>query len=183
MDLIATTKTKMQVAIEHLKNEMKGIRTGRANTAMLDNITVEIYGSQMRIKDLATLTTPEARLLQISPYDVQNAPLIAKAIERANMGFQPQIDRNVIRIKVPSLDESLRKEMIKICHKKAEESKVSIRNIRRDSNELARKQKANGEIGEDILGKIEKGIQKLTDDFCVEVDHIRNQKEKEVSTI
>lgn len=183
MDLLAQTKAKMLAAIEHLKNEMKGIRTGRANTAMLDNVTVEIYGSQMRIRDLATLTTPESRLIQISPYDAQNSPLIVKAIERANLGFQAVLDRNVIRIKIPQLDESLRKEMVKLSHKKAEDSKVSIRSIRRESNEIARKQKASGEIAEDVLNKLEKSIQKLTDDFCIEIDHLRNLKEKEILTI
>ena len=100
------TKAKMTAAIEHLKNELKGIRTGRANPGMLDNVTVEVYGSQMRIKDIASVNAPEPRQLLITPFDTQNTAAIGKAIERANLGFMPIVDGNVVRIKIPQMDES-----------------------------------------------------------------------------
>ncbi|MCE5316138.1 MAG: ribosome recycling factor [Parachlamydia sp.] len=183
MSIQEQTKSKMAAAIEHLKTELKSIRTGRANPAMLDHVNVEIYDSQMRIKELASVTAPEPRQLLITPFDPTTKGAIAKSIERANLGFMPIVDGNVVRIKIPSMDESMRKEMIKLCHKRCEEAKVGIRNIRRDSNEAARKQKADGEIGEDILKKIEKAIQELTDKCCKEADDVTANKEKEISTI
>lgn len=182
-ELIDQTKAKMVAAIEHLKEELKGIRTGRANTAMLDNVIVEAYGSQMRIKDLGSITTPESRQLLISPFDGTTKGSIAKAIEKANLGFMPMVDGNVIRIKIPPMDDSMRKEMVKICHKKREDAKVSIRNIRRDSNEDARKLKSNGQIAEDMMKKLEKNIQDLTDQYCKEADELAVKKEKEISVI
>lgn len=183
MSLQDQTKLKMSAAIEHFKAELKGIRTGRANPAMLDHVNVEIYDSQMRIKELASVTAPEPRQLLITPFDPTTKGAIAKSIERANLGFMPIVDGNVVRIKIPPMDENMRKEMIKLCHKRCEEAKVGIRNIRRDSNETARKQKADGEIAEDLLKKLEKTIQELTDKYCKEADDLTASKEKEISTI
>ena len=176
-------KTKMTAAIEHLKTELKSIRTNRANPAMLDGVTVEVYGSQMRMKELASVTTPEARLILITPFDPTTTNAIGKAIERANLGVQPIVDGNGIRIKIPPMDDHARKEMVKQCHKKKEEAKVSIRNIRRDFNDLTKKLKSAGEIAEDQFKKIEKSIQELTDKFCKEADDIAEKKEIEVTTI
>jgi len=183
MSIKEQTKTKMEAAIEHLRNDLKGIRTGRANTAMLDNIFVEIYGSPTRIRDIASITTPEPRQLMISPFDRQNTSAIGKAIEKANLGFMPIVEANLIRIKIPPMDEAMRKEMVKQCHKRREDAKVVIRNIRRDGNDALKKQKSAGEIAEDVVNKVEKEIQKLTDDFCKEADKVTEQKEKEVTTI
>lgn len=182
-NIVDQTKAKMAHAIEHLKEELKAIRTGRANPAMLDHVTVEVYGSPMKIKELASITSPEPRLLQISPFDPKNVGAIAKGIERANIGFQPIADGNIVRIKIPPMDESMRKEMIKLCHKRCEESKVGIRNIRRDANEIIRKQKSNSDINEDVMKKLEKNIQELTDKSCKEADEITERKEKEVMTV
>lgn len=183
MSAVNQTKAKMNAAIEHLKNELKSIRTGRANPGMLDNVAVEIYGSQMRIKDVASITAPEARQLLITPFDPSNTNAIGKAIERANLGFMPIVEGNLVRIKIPAMDESMRKEMVKLCHKRREEAKVSIRNCRRDGNETLKKGKSSGEIGEDLLKKLEKEIQELTDKFCKEADDLAEKKEKEVTTI
>lgn len=183
MNATDQAKAKMAAAIEHLKNELKNIRTGRANAGMLDNVMVEVYGSPMRLKEVASVTTPEARQLLVTPYDAQNTNAIGKAIERANLGFMPIVDGNLVRIKIPPMDESMRKEMVKICHKKREESKVSIRNIRRDCNELVRKEKADGNIAEDMMKKLEKTIQELTDKYCKEADDIAQKKEVEVTTV
>lgn len=177
------TKSKMTAAIEHLKNELKSIRTGKANIGILDGVSVEVYGSPMRIKELASITTPEPRQILITPFDAHNVGAIGKAIEKANLGIMPIVDGNGVRIKIPPMDENMRKEMVKVCHKKREEAKVSIRNIRRDSNELARKQKVDSVITEDVMKKLEKTIQELTDKYCKEADDLSEKKEKEVSTI
>jgi len=176
-------KVKMNAAIEHLKNELKNIRTGRANPAMLDAVQVEVYGSMMRLKDIASVSAPEPRMLLISPFDSHNAAAISKAIEKANLGVQPIHDGNAVRIKIPQMDENMRKEMVKQCHKRAEECKVSIRSIRREANELVKKQKADGHIPEDMVKKMEKSVQELTDKSCKEADDLAAKKEKEVTTI
>jgi ribosome recycling factor len=183
MTITDQTKAKMALAIEHLKNELKGIRTGRANTAMLDGIYVEVYGSPTRLKDIASVTTPEPRQLLITPFDRQNNSAIGKAIEKANLGYMPIVDGNCIRIKISPMDDSMRKKMVTQCKEKGEEAKISIRNNRRESNDTLKKQKTKGEIPEDLVKKIEKEIQELTDKFCKECDDITSKKEKEVTTI
>jgi ribosome recycling factor len=181
MNIFDQAKTKMGAALDHLKNELKSIRTNRANPGMLDNVSVEVYGSMMRIKDVANVTAPEARLLLITPFDPSTTNPIGKSIERA--GFLPIVDGNAIRIKIPPMDENARKEKVKECHKKKEEAKISIRNIRRECNEAAKKQKTAGDITEDDLKKLEKNIQELTDKSCKEADDLSEKKEKEVTTI
>ncbi|HRD55143.1 MAG TPA: ribosome recycling factor [Parachlamydiaceae bacterium] len=183
MNLKEQIRSKMALAIEHLNNELKGIRTGRASTAMLDNVFVEIYGSKVRVKDVSSITTPEARQILINPFDKQNTSTIGKAIEKANLGFMPIVEGNCIRIKIPPMDDSQRKEMVKRCKKEGEDAKISVRNIRREGNEAAKKQKASGDIPEDLLKKIEKEIQDMTDKFCKEIDDMTSKKEKEVMTI
>ena len=181
--IIDQTKAKMAAAIDHLKNELKNIRTGRANPAMLDGVHVEVYGSDMRLKDISSVTSPESRQLLITPFDPRNASAISKAIEKANLGIQPIHDGNVVRIKIPQMDENVRKEMVKLCHKRKEDCKITIRNIRRDSNEVIKKQKSDGTIPEDMMKKYEKNIQESTDKFCKEADDLTDKKEKEVTTI
>lgn len=183
MDILEQTKEKMKAAIEHFKNDLKNIRTGRANPGMVENIMVEVYGSSMRLKDIASITVPEARQLLITPFDPKNTPHVGKAIEKANIGFMPIVDGNLVRIKIPSMTEELRKKMAKLCHEESEKAKIIIRNIRRDSNEKVRKQKADGDIAEDRLKKNEQEIQKLTDEFCEKVTVLAKEKEKEISVI
>jgi ribosome recycling factor len=183
MNLLDQAKTKMLAAIEHLKTELKSIRTNRANPGMLDAITVEVYGSPMRMKEVANVTAPEPRQLLITPFDPATTNAIGKSIERANLGFQPIVDGNAIRIKIPPMDDNSRKEMVKQCLKKKEEAKISIRNIRRECNDTAKKQKAAGEMPEDQFKKIEKNVQDLTDKSCKEADDIAEKKEKEITTI
>ncbi len=183
MSVMDQTKIKMMAAIEHLKNELKSIRTGRANPGMLDSVMVEVYGSMMRLKDIASVTAPEPRQLLVTPFDPKNTASIGKGIERANLGVMPIVDANVVRIKIAQMDDSMRKEMVKLCHKRREEAKVSIRNIRREGNELARKMKTDGLMAEDVLKKTEKNIQELTDKFCKDTDDLSDKKEKEIATI
>jgi ribosome recycling factor len=183
MTTIKETKGKMEHAIEHLQEDLKNIRTGRANPGMVESINVEIYGTQMKLRDVANITVPEPRQLLITPYDGQNASAIGKGIEKANLGLQPIVDGNSVRINIPEMDESVRNEMVKVCHQKREHAKVSIRNARRDGNDSIRKQKADGDLPEDQMKRMEKEIQDLTDEFCKKADEISSIKEKEVTTV
>jgi len=183
MSILEQTKSKMAAAIEHYKNDLKNIRTGRANPGMVEHVMVDVYGSMMRLKDVASITVPESRQLLITPFDPKNSSAIGKSIEKANIGFMPIVDGNVVRIKIPPMTEELRKKMAKICHEEREKAKISIRNIRREANEAVRKQKVDGEIAEDIMKKHEKSIQELTDKSCKEADDLSDKKEKEIATI
>ncbi len=183
MSIPDQAKTKMQAALEHFKQELKNLRTNRANPGMIDGVAVEVYGTQMRIRDLATVTVPEPRMLLVSPFDPQTAGPISKAIEKANLNLQPILEGNIIRINVPPMDESVRKEIVKVGKKKAEDAKIVIRDIRRKNNELVRKQKADGDLTEDVMKKAEKTIQDLTDQFCKEIDDLFAAKEKEIMVV
>jgi len=183
MSTLDQTEKNMKAAIEHLQDELKKIRTGKANPSMVEDVSIDVYGTHMRLRDLASITTPEARQILITPFDANNSDVIGKSIEKANLGFMPIVDGNAVRINIQPMDESVRNDMVKLCHKKREESKISIRNVRKDSNDSVKKQKADGDIGEDIMKKLEKDIQDLTDKFCKQADDISAAKEKEVSTI
>jgi len=183
MDVMKDTDKKMQEALEHLKHELKGLRTGRANPAVLETVTIDVYGTQMRIQDVASISVPEPRQLLISPFDANNVHSIAKGIDAANLNLQAVVDGNVVRIKVPEMDQSVRQEMVKQARRKCEEAKISIRNARRDGNESVKKQKADGDIPEDVMKKSEKKIQELTDKYCKNADTLTEEKEKEIVTI
>lgn len=176
-------QAKMEEALEHFRGELKNIRTGHANTAMLDQVTVEVYGTEMRLRDVANVTAPEPRMLVVTPFDASQTGAIGKGIEKANLGVQPIVEANLVRISIPPMDEKMRKEMAKLVNKKKEECKVTIRLIRRDLNESAKKQKQEGTITEDQQKREEKQIQEATDAFCKQVDEIAASKEKEVMTV
>lgn len=176
-------KSAMDKSINRLKDELKGLRTNRANPALLDRVTVEVYGTSMRLRDVANITVPESRQLLISPFDPGNANTIAKAIENANLNLQPVVEGNVIRIIIPPMSEEIRKNMVKECKKLGENTKVDIRNIRRKFNDSLKNQKNAGDITEDVLRREEKLIQELTDKSCKEVDEICSMKEKEILEI
>lgn len=176
-------KTAMQAAIDHLKQELKALRTGRANAGMLDKVHAEIYGSHMPLKALANVTVPEARQIVVTPFDISNIHAIAKGIEAANLGVNPIIDGKVIRIPFPPMDTSIRQKIASQCKDLGEKAKISLRDVRRKFNELVRKQKADGLIPEDQMKKNEKIIQDLTDRFCKEADTLCAEKEKEILAI
>jgi len=176
-------KTAMQAALDHLKSELKTLRTGRANASILDKIHVEVYGSHMPLKTLAGINVPEPRQIVVTPFDHSSINAIAKAIEAANLGVNPMVDGKVIRINIPPMDESIRKQIAKQCKELGEKTKVTLRDIRRKFNELVRKQKSEGLIPEDQMKKAEKTIQDLTDKFCKEVDSACTEKEKEIMTV
>lgn len=176
-------KAAMQTALDHLKSELKTLRTGRANSSILDKIHVEIYGSYMSLKAVANITVPEARQIVVTPFDHTTVNAIAKAIEAANLGVNPMVDGKVIRINIPPMDESIRKQMAKQCKEHGEKTKVSLREVRRRFNDQIRKEKADGVLPEDQMKKAEKQIQELTDKFCKDVDVVCAEKEKEIMTV
>jgi ribosome recycling factor len=182
-DIVKETEKKMNGALDHLKHELKGLRTGRANTAIVESVHVEVYGSQMRLSDLASISVPEPRQILISPYDAKNVHAIAKAIQAANLNLQAYVDGNLVRVKVPEMDQNVRQEMVKQAKKKGEEAKVAIRNARRDGNDTTRKQKADGFMAEDVMKKTEKRIQEMTDKSCATADKLVEDKEREITTI
>lgn len=173
----------MQAAIEHLKEELKTLRTGRANSGILDRVQVEVYGSYVLIKSLGSITVPEPRQVVVTPFDPSNIHAITKAIEAANLGVHPISDGRVVRIPIPPPDEALRKQIARQCREYGEKSKVVMREVRRKFNELVRKQKSEGVISEDRMKKYEKEIQELTDKYCKNVDVICSEKEKEIMTV
>ena len=178
------TKLKMQAALEHFKGELKNLRTNRANPGILDGVSVEVYGSHMKIKELANVTTPESRQILISPFDPQTASAISKGIEKANLGLQPTLEKGgAIRINIPPMDEAMRKQIVKQGKQKAEEAKVSMREIRRKSNEVVDKQEKDGLLTQDAAKKEKEGIQKRTDESCKDIDTLFAAKEKEIMTV
>jgi ribosome recycling factor len=183
MSLSDEIKKKMDVALEHFKTELKNIRTGRANPGLVEHIMVEAYGSSVRLKDIASISTPDSRQILITPFDPQMASTIGKAIEKGNLGFMPAVDANAVRLRIPPMTEELRKKMGKLCHDEKEKAKISIRNIRREANDLIRKKKSDGHMSEDEVKKIEKTIQEATDKYCKEADELAIKKEKEIETI
>lgn len=183
MDIADQNKQKMQATVDHFKQELKQLRSNRANPGVLDGVTVEVYGAPMRLKEIASITAPEPRQLLITPFDPHNVTAISKGIERANLNLMPIVDGNVVRINIPPMDESMRKEIVKQAKKKAEDAKIAIRETRRKNNDSARKQKADGDLPEDVLKKVEKTIQDQTDKFCKEIDDLFAAKEKEILTV
>ncbi|MCH9631902.1 MAG: Ribosome-recycling factor [Chlamydiae bacterium] len=183
MITIDQTKSKMQTAIEHLNQELKHIRTGKADPGMLNSIQVEAYGTKMRMIEVATVTCPEPRQILITPFDPQNVGAIRKGIEAGNLNINPIVDGNLIRLNIPPMDQSMRNDMVKLAKKKGEDAKVSIRNARREGNDELKKDKSSGDLSEDLQKKGENDIQQLTDKFCKQVDEIIACKEKEVMAI
>ena len=174
---------KMKSAVEHLERELKTVRAGRANAAVLDRISVDYYGSPTPIQQIAAISSPDPRALVIQPWDGTLLKAIEKAIQTSDLGINPQNDGRVIRLVFPQLTEERRKELVKQIHKYAENGKVAVRNIRRDAMDNFKKQQKASEITEDELKIAEKDLQKLTDDSCKEIDKILDNKEKELMSV
>ena len=175
--------SKMDKTILSLKKDLSTLRTGRANPSMLDTIKIDVYGQLMPIEQLATVSVPEARLISIQVWDKANITLIDSAIQKSELGINPQIDGQIIRLRIPDLTEERRKDLIKILKNMGEKSKVSIRNIRREANEEIKKQLKEKKITEDDNKNFEKNIQKLTDNNIQSIDKILADKEKEILQI
>ena len=174
------TRESMDKSVEALKNELKRIRTGRASLSILDGIKVDYYGTLTPLNQMATLAVPESRLITIQPWDVSVVKDIEKAILKSDLGLTPSSDGKIIRISIPQLTEERRKELVKVVHKVCEEHKVSIRNFRRDSNDLMKSMKKEGEISEDDAFKGQDRIQKITDEHIKLIDECFQEKEKEI---
>ena len=175
--------SKMNKSIQSLKKDLSTLRTGRANSIMLDTIKVDVYGQQMPIEQLATVSVPEARLISIQVWDKTNITLIDSSIQKSELGINPQIDGQIIRLRIPELTEERRKDLIKILKNMGEKGKVSIRNVRREANEELKKKFKDKKISEDENTNFEKNIQKLTDTNIESIDKILIEKEKEILQI
>ena len=174
---------KMDKAIEVFTKELSSLRTGRANASMLDLVKVDVYGQQMPINQVGSITTPEPRMINIQVWDTNNVPLVDAAIKKSDLGLNPQIDGQLIRLPVPELNEERRTELKKLIKSIGEKCKVSIRNIRREANEELKKLLKSKEIGEDEEKSSEKNVQTITDDHIKVVDEKVSLKEKELKTI
>ncbi len=174
------TKERMGKTHVALKNELMRIRTGRASLTLLDGIRVDYYGTKTPLNQVATLSVPESRLITIQPWDATVIKEIEKAILRSDLGLTPTSDGRIIRIAIPPLTEQRRKELVKAVSKLCEEYKVAIRNIRRDSNELVKSLKKDGDISEDDAFRAQGEIQKITDEEIKQVDDVYKEKEKEI---
>ena len=175
--------SKMDKSIQSLKKDLSTLRTGRANPNMLDTIKVDVYGQMMPIEQLATISAPEARLISVQVWDKTNIALIDSAIQKSELGINPQIDGQIIRLRIPDLTEERRKDLIKILKTMGEKGKVSIRNVRREANEELKKKLKEKAITEDENKNFEKNIQKLTDTNIENIEKILADKEKEISQI
>ena len=174
---------KMDKAIEVFSKELTSLRTGRANAAMLDLVKVDVYGQQMPINQVGSITTPEPRMINIQVWDANNVSLVDAAIQKSDLGLNPQIDGQLIRLPVPELNEERRTELKKLIKSIGEKCKVSIRNIRREANEELKKLLKSKEIGEDEEKSFEKNVQTITDEHIKIVDEKVSLKEKEIMTI
>ena len=175
--------TKMSKTIQSFKKDISTLRTGRANINMLDTIKVDVYGQLMPVEQLSTISVPEARLISIQVWDKSNTQLIESAIQKSELGINPQIDGQTIRLRIPDLTEERRKDLIKILKNMGEKGRVSIRNIRREANEELKKKLKDKQISEDQNKSFEKNIQKLTDNSIENLEKILAEKEKEIIQI
>jgi len=176
----ADLERRMAGAVESLKHDLSGLRTGRANTALLDPITVEVYGSHMPLNTVATVSAPEPRMLSVQVWDRSNMTPVEKGIARAGLGLNPMIDGQTIRLPIPDLTEERRKELAKLAGQYSEKAKVAIRNVRRDGMETLKEDEKKKEISEDERKRLEDEVQKLTDEYTKQADDAAAQKEKEI---
>jgi ribosome recycling factor len=173
----------MQKTIESTQRSLNTIRTGRANTALLDRITVEYYGTQTPLRSLASVNTPDSSTIAIQPFDRNTLNLIEKAISMSDLGLTPNNDGTSIRLNIPPLTSDRRKELVKMAAKLAEEGKVAIRNIRRDGVDAVKRQGKSGEVSEDETKDLQDKIQKLTDKYIAKIEELLSEKEKDITTV
>jgi ribosome recycling factor len=182
-DIYKDTETQMQKAIDSLIHEYAGVRTGRASVGLLDGITVEYYGTQTPLNQVATLSVPESSLIVIQPWDATVIKAVEKAILRSDLGITPSNDGKVIRLAIPPLTEERRKQLAKLIKKKAEEKKIAIRQVRRESNDMLKSFEKEKEITEDERHIGQEQVQKITDTFIKKIDEIAAKKEQEILEI
>ncbi|MBN2401524.1 MAG: ribosome recycling factor [Spirochaetes bacterium] len=182
-EIISDVEERMKKSVKNLQKEFAAIRTGRATPSIFDNVRVDVYGTQMPINQVATISCPEPRLIVINPWDKGNISFIEKSILKSDLSLNPSSDGNLIRIQIPDLTEERRKEYVKLAKQKAEECRVAIRNVRRDGNEMIKELEKDKEISEDDSKTAISKIQKLTDSYTEEVQTITDNKEKEILTV
>ncbi len=182
-ETLKNVEEKMEKSIENLQREFSSIRTGRANPAVFEALKIDVYGSEMPLNQVATISIPEPRLVVIQPWDKGNLAAIEKSILKSDLSLNPSNDGNLIRIQIPDLTEERRKEYVKQAKQKAEEYKVSIRNIRRDGNDAIKSLEKDKEISEDESKSLQEQVQKLTDKYVDEVQKLTANKEKEILSI
>src|SRR5499425_1021095 len=182
-DFLLEAEDKMSKTENVVVNEFAGVRTGKASAGLIENVLVEVYGSHMRIRELAGITTPEPRTLAIQPWDANSLHPIEKAIQKSNLGLTPSIQGRTIRIFFPELSQERREEFVKIIRKKAEDGRVAIRHVRRDAMEQLKKHAHDSGTTEDEVKHSEKELQKLTDDYIGKIDQHLSHKEKEIMTV
>ena len=178
----ADIERRMHGAVESLKHDLSGLRTGRANVALLDPVMVEVYGSMMPLNQVATVNAPEPRMLSVQVWDRANVTAVEKGIAHANLGLNPMIDGQTLRLPLPDLTEERRKELAKLAGQYAEKAKIAIRNVRRDGMEALKEDEKKKDISEDERKRAEDEVQKLTDKYVAEVDATAEHKEKEILT-
>jgi ribosome recycling factor len=182
-DILLEAEEKMIKTEQVVVNEFTGVRTGRASAGLVENIVAEVYGSQMRIRELANINTPEPRTLVIQPWDVTSLQPIEKAIQKANIGLSPAVQGKLIRLSFPELSTERRQEFVKLVKKMAEDGRVSVRHVRREAMELLKKHGHDSGVTEDDAKQAEKDLQKLTDDYTAKIDSLVANKEKEIMTV
>jgi len=181
--ILEESEDKMKKSLAAFRRELATIRTGKATTTLLDGIKVDAYGQSMPLNQVASISVPEPRLILVQPWDQTILSDVEKAIQKSNTGLVPNTDKNVIRLPIPLLTEERRVELVKLVKKHAEESRVSVRNIRRDSNEHLKRAQKDGEISEDDSHKAVDKVQKLTDKYIEEIDKVLVAKEKEIMEV
>jgi ribosome recycling factor len=182
-DILLEAEEKMMKTEQVVANEFAGVRTGKASATLVENIMVEVYGSNMRIRELAGITTPEPRTLAIQPWDMTSIHSIEKAIQKANLGLNPVIQGKILRIFFPELSQERRQEFVKIIKKMAEDGRVAIRHVRRDAMDQLKKHAHDSGVTEDDEKQAEKDLQKLTDDYVAKIEQHLAHKEKELMTV
>lgn len=182
-EIINSSKTKMNNSIEAMQKDFSALRAGRANAKLLDRVMVDYYGSQTPLNQLANISIPDPKVLQVTPYDASALKEIEKAILKSDIGINPNNDGKAIRLNFPDLTQERRKELTKGVSKRSEEAKVSIRNIRRDANDLIKKERKDNTISEDDQKSLEMEIQKLTDKYIKDIDKLAAEKEKEILSV
>lgn len=181
--IIADMQARMNKAMEHTLHEFSTIHTGKASPSMVESVTVEAYGSHMRLKECAAVSTPDARLIQIQPWDASLVKAVEKAIQTANLGFNPIVDGKLIRIPLPEMSRERREEFVKVAHKLAEEGRVHVRNVRRDAMEQLKRAQKDSHVSEDEVKRMEKEVQAATDKAIKDINEHLAFKEKDLLTV
>lgn len=183
MPTIEAMRGQMDAAVDAMRREFSGIRTGKASTALLETVRVDAYGSKMPLNQVATVNTPEPRLILVQPWDKALLPEVERAIQRAGLGLNPSNDGSIIRVPIPPLSEERRKDMVRLLHKMAEEGKISVRHARQEANKEIKQREHDHEISEDESRRQQEQVQKITDEYVARIDELMKAKEVEVMEV